>query len=88
MSGSGPTVFGVFANAGEAREALDQVAPEAPGWARVALAAKEVPNRHADAAKRHGFGVKILTKTAVSFVNTGRGSQNRCEVSQMVRPIC
>jgi 4-diphosphocytidyl-2-C-methyl-D-erythritol kinase len=40
MSGSGPTVFGVFPSAGEARVALEGIAPAAPSWSRVALAAK------------------------------------------------
>lgn len=38
MSGSGPTVFGVFAGLREARAALERAAFEAPLWARVALA--------------------------------------------------
>jgi 4-diphosphocytidyl-2-C-methyl-D-erythritol kinase len=40
MSGSGPTVFGVFPGAREARAALAAIAPAAPSWTRVALAAK------------------------------------------------
>jgi 4-diphosphocytidyl-2-C-methyl-D-erythritol kinase len=40
MSGSGPTVFGVFPGVREARVALERAAFEAPLWARVALAAE------------------------------------------------
>jgi 4-diphosphocytidyl-2-C-methyl-D-erythritol kinase len=40
MSGSGPTVFGVFPGVREAEEALAGMALEAPGWSRVAVAAK------------------------------------------------
>jgi 4-diphosphocytidyl-2C-methyl-D-erythritol kinase len=40
MSGSGPTVFGVFPDLREARTALERSAFEAPAWARVALAAE------------------------------------------------
>jgi 4-diphosphocytidyl-2-C-methyl-D-erythritol kinase len=40
MSGSGPTLFGVFASARQARRALECAAFEAPVWARVALAAE------------------------------------------------
>jgi 4-diphosphocytidyl-2-C-methyl-D-erythritol kinase len=40
MSGSGPTVFGVFPNLRQARTALESAAFEAPVWARVALAAE------------------------------------------------
>jgi 4-diphosphocytidyl-2-C-methyl-D-erythritol kinase len=40
MSGSGPTVFGVFPDLRRARTALGRAAFEAPAWARVALAAE------------------------------------------------
>jgi len=40
MSGSGPTVFGVFPGVREARAALERAGFEAPVWARVALAAE------------------------------------------------
>jgi 4-diphosphocytidyl-2-C-methyl-D-erythritol kinase len=40
MSGSGPTLFGVFPGVREARLALERAAFEAPLWARVALAAE------------------------------------------------
>ena len=40
MSGSGPTVFGVFGNADEAHEAVERMQTVAPTWARVALGAK------------------------------------------------
>jgi 4-diphosphocytidyl-2-C-methyl-D-erythritol kinase len=40
MSGSGPTVFGLFPGAEEARAALERAAFEAPLWAGVALAAE------------------------------------------------
>ena len=40
MSGSGPTVFGVFPGLRQARAALERAAFEAPVWARVAVAAK------------------------------------------------
>jgi 4-diphosphocytidyl-2-C-methyl-D-erythritol kinase len=40
MSGSGPTLFGVFPGVREARSALERAAFEAPLWARVALAAE------------------------------------------------
>lgn len=40
MSGSGPTVFGVFRSAAEARRALVRAAFQAPTWARVAMTAK------------------------------------------------
>ena len=40
MSGSGPTVFGVFPGADEARAGLEAAAFEAPIWARVAVAGK------------------------------------------------
>ena len=40
LSGSGPTVFGVFAGVPEAREGLVRAAFEAPIWARVAVSAK------------------------------------------------
>jgi 4-diphosphocytidyl-2-C-methyl-D-erythritol kinase len=40
MSGSGPTVFGVFGNADEAHEAVERMQTVAPIWARVALGAK------------------------------------------------
>ena len=40
MSGSGPTVFGVFGSADEAHEAVERMPTVAPIWARVALAAK------------------------------------------------
>jgi 4-diphosphocytidyl-2-C-methyl-D-erythritol kinase len=40
MSGSGPTVFGVFESAAAAREAVERIRPAAPTWARVARAAK------------------------------------------------
>lgn len=40
MSGSGPTVFGVFGSTDEAHEAVDRMQTVAPLWARVALAAK------------------------------------------------
>jgi 4-diphosphocytidyl-2-C-methyl-D-erythritol kinase len=40
MSGSGPTVFGVFPDVRQARTALERAAFEAPVWARVALAAE------------------------------------------------
>jgi len=40
MSGSGPTVFGVFPGVRQARAALERAAFEAPVWARVALAAE------------------------------------------------
>ncbi len=36
MSGSGPTVFGVFGDEGAAREGLDRAELEAPAWGRVA----------------------------------------------------
>jgi len=39
MSGSGPTVFGVFGSTDEAREAVERMQAVAPIWARVALAA-------------------------------------------------
>jgi 4-diphosphocytidyl-2C-methyl-D-erythritol kinase len=40
MSGSGPTVFGVFPDVRKARAALERAVFEAPLWARVALAAE------------------------------------------------
>jgi 4-diphosphocytidyl-2-C-methyl-D-erythritol kinase len=40
MSGSGPTVFGVFPGVRQARAALERAAFEKPVWARVALAAE------------------------------------------------
>jgi len=40
MSGSGPTMFGVFPGASEARAALERMRFEPPVWARVAVAAK------------------------------------------------
>jgi len=36
MSGSGPTLFGIFGSAGAAQEALEEAAFELPIWARVA----------------------------------------------------
>jgi len=38
MSGSGPTMFGVFPGASEARAAVERMALEPPVWARVAIA--------------------------------------------------
>jgi 4-diphosphocytidyl-2-C-methyl-D-erythritol kinase len=40
MTGSGPTVFGVFRGVAEARSALARAGFEAPVWARVAVTAK------------------------------------------------
>jgi 4-diphosphocytidyl-2-C-methyl-D-erythritol kinase len=40
LSGSGPTVYGVFRDAAAARKALERMAPEPPVWARVAITAK------------------------------------------------
>lgn len=40
MSGSGPTVFGVFGSTDEANEAVERIQAVAPTWVRVALAAK------------------------------------------------
>ena len=40
MSGSGPTVFGVFPGVAEARTALERMRLEPPVWARVAVAGK------------------------------------------------
>lgn len=40
LSGSGPTVYGVYRDAEEARVALEGMAPEPPTWARVAITAK------------------------------------------------